>query len=412
MKRTTAMALALLLMSGLLGCAPKESDAPGPVDNGPELTTIDVLVCQRSYKADGTKGTYMIEYTYDTAGRLLTEEHDRGEEVEYWDKELGVLAYRSLPYDGTIDTLIQYGHDERGSLTSYTVTIDGDPQDAAAPGLTFDYDDQGHPQQLRYDVIATGEKRTRSYRYDDQGHLIQVDEGADCLTDIAYDEAGQLTCVCYHYPEQIRRVCYAYDQEGRLSEMRSSTAPGGVQHSDGIEFQLESTVEFAYDKNGDLASRKTYGADGYLLCAVICSYLEPGKLDSICYFASDGNLEDSFRYTYENGQTKCVWSHSGGDAEATYLELLYDEDGDLLRRTEDNGDYIEYEYRTLQVTPEEAELFRRTSALRTGVGQDGTIGPQGFGYLPLSSHYLLISYPTTPLHPTDALRAWPDPYQR
>lgn len=409
MKRTLHLLLTLLLIISMVGCHAEE-DPPAPTnDAGEGLVSIRALSSETSHAADGTRGPYKKEYAYDSTGRLMTFTHDTGELIESWDETLGSYITRSLPYDGTIDTLEQYTYDHQGGMIDYVFQQNDFDEDHTDPHRTFTYDSAGRPETLTYradqDPAVTLEQR---YSYHDSGALLRVQRSdgtsVDTVVDLSYDDQGRLTCACYHAETQILRIAYSYDQAGHVTEMtvsRLSDTSAGCQEA---TFTPLQTSEFAYDKNGQLNSRKTYDAEGYLTAAVICDYLPSGELDSVCYFAADGNLEDSFRYHYQDGQITCDWSHRGDDGETQEVALTYDQYGDLIRKDYADGSYVEYTYETLQVTAEQAATYERTQFLRDRMDLDGIRHEDTFGYDLLRDFYLLIPYPEAPLHQTDTLR--------
>lgn len=409
MKRTLSLLLILLLTIPLFGCN-EQQDPPAPTNHaGEDLVSIRVLTAEISHAADGTRGHYKKEYDYDSTGLLMTSTHDTGERIESWDETQSAYIIRYLPYDGTIDTLEQYTYDDHGGMIDYVYQQGDFREDHAAQRRTFTYDSDGRPQKLTYGLESDPSiTQELHYSYDAGGALLEIrrqdGERADTLVDLSYDDQGRLIQVCYHADAQIRRVGYSYDQQGNITQVAVSCATDVVDGCQDATFEPFQTSEFAYDKTGKLNSRKTYDADGYLIAAVICDYLSSGDLDSVCYFAADGNLEDSFRYHYEGDQIICKWSHSDGDGEAQEMELTYDGYGDLIRMDYDDGSYVEYTYETLQVTAERAAAYQRTQFLRSGTDLDGVRRQDTFGYDILRDYYALIVYPEAPLHQTDTLR--------
>ena len=308
------------------------------------------------------------------------------------------------PYDGTIDFTVNYTYDHQGNLTNVVSTQPDWETDSTALKLHYTYGQNGIAQSLSYTPSEAAEEVMLQFRYDDQSHLLHVD-GEKPVCDFSYDDTGRLTLACYHNPEQIQQIQYTYDSEGNLISMQISSAPAHLTHSDRISFSLEKTTDFTYDKAGRLTNRKNFDADGLLTDSVVISYLPDGKKDSIWYFGQDGNLLDGFSFSYSAGQTTCIWAHSDKDGQPCTVELLYDELGNLIRRTEPSGNYVEYSYKPLHVTEEEAMLHYRSAFLRQQIDLDGVYTDLAFQYQPLSGFFLQIPYPDSPLHSTDTLRS-------
>lgn len=410
MKRTFSLLLSALLIIGLIGCSRQTPPAPTD-DTGEALPVIYVRTGETAYLADGTPGNYKTICSYDDTGHLLSVSTDQGGGESVWDEELGVYLYNPLPYDGTIDSTATYTYDAMGFLTNYVSTFPGQEKDMTNASIRYTYGQNGLPEKLTYSTGGeNAREQSRLFRYDEQNRLIRVEaalkEGdIQLVCDFTYDEAGRPGVACYHNMELIYQVQYLYDDDGRLTSMQTATAPYHLTHTDRIDFAPEMTTDFAYDKAGRLISRKNFDADGLLVASVVCSYLADGKQDSVCYFGPDGNLEDAFSYHYNGGQTSCTWSHSDDSAEGTILELLYDSTGNLIRRTGENGDYVEYSYKPLHVTEAQELQFHRSGFLRQQVDLDGRFTRFAFRYEPLCGFFTQIPYPESPLRETDSLRS-------
>lgn len=409
MKRTSSILLSLVMLLGITGCKKNPAPAPAPTDNtGEVLPVVYVLTGETAYRADGTPGHYKTVYSYDDTGHLLSQTTDQGTLESVWDDELGVYITQSLPYDGTIDYTVRYTYDHQGNLINLVSNQPNFTTDFSSQKVHYAYGENGIPQSLFY-TVSNDEERNYRIAHNEQGLLTCVDSPlptrTESVCEFEYDATNRLTLVCYHHLEAIHQVLYHYDTDDRLISMQSfithATLP---HHSDRLNFSLEKTTDFTYDKSGRLTGRKNFDSDGLLTDSVVISYLPDGKTDSICYFGLDGNLLDGFSFRYTGGQTACVWSHSGDNEQPRIVELLYDEQGNLIRRTEESGDYVEYSYKPLHVTEQEEIQFHRAAFLRNKTDLDGYSTNLAFDYRPLSGFFLEIPYPISPLQETDVLR--------
>lgn len=421
MKKFIAMALTLCLALTLFACGdptqePDTTEAPKE-----KPVTVRLLKQIETFAADGTKGFYRVTYTYDGSGRVLTRLEDRGPITVAWDEELGVYIYEQEAYDGTVNVTEEFTYDPQGSWTGYRRT-DGD-QDADGlwdeqvtkddGGFVYTYDESGKIQTLAAHSVnedgTLGDRSyTRYYRYDEQGRLTQVDtQNADSDTAAPiliyrYDEDGRVTDSYYNGMELDRRLQYVYDEDGLLTKVVWSSTSVDPSFDGTGEYDTVQTVEFEYD-SGKLISRKHFDPDGDLVGSVVCDYDAFGDPATICYYGSDGNMEDSFSYTHElTGAYSCVWEVSA--SEEFTRTLHYDKDGLLTRIDEQDGAYTLLTYEEAEVSPADAERIEQMKRLESGYSA-GCVSMPPFGYEAGAEFARLVRLPEDPLWRNDLLRS-------
>lgn len=404
MKKLTAALAALCLSVSLFGCGGKGGDhssiSDSPSESPEESVTLYLLSCATDYFADGSQGFSKTTYTYTEAGLPLTVQEDRGEVEALWDEELEVYIYRQTAYDGTVDASQTYTYDQSGQLTAQTFLPTEEQEDDAGWSYTYQYNADGRIEGC----TAQSDTGTAHmyYRYNEAGRLQTVeyseDGGETQSTKAAflYDEAGRLIQSRGYGEDSTWEYCYRYGENGELTLMTYS-----FSESAGLDaITLHRTTEFSYDEDGRLISRKQYDGNGDPIASVLCDYNATGKLISVCYFQVDGNLDDPFTFEYDaSGQTICVWTHK----DDTTTELIYDENGNLIRRTNPDGSYTEYEYQTIQVTQAQADKARQAAYLLGGADADGELSPL-LSYRADSVYCILLPLPQVSLHQTDLLR--------
>lgn len=422
MKKIATVLLVLCMGLSLFGC--KDEPAPDVPKPQKDLVTVYRLVSATTYEADGSRGSYHKTYTYDDRGMLLTAETDYGISTETFDEDLQVYIYDTGPYDDIPDAIVRHTYDDQGSLINTVATnikigddgerVEQNVENYTAQKFSYQYDEDGKILSRTAHVVeldgSAGEKTWQMlYRYDENGKLYRVesepaDGGALKLAyKFSYDEEGRLAEGYYYSKEWARCFRYEYDEEGRVVRSAWASAPAQAVEDETMGFFDRASVEFEYDSKGNVLSRKHYDADGDLMSSVVCEYTTTGKLDSVCYLGSDGNLRDAITYTHAlGGQVDCEWKHMDDAGEVTTTQLRYDERGELIRVTEQDGTYTDYEYEAMKVTKEDAAKFDRVRYLRERMDIDGGCH-YTFGYSAGMELFTQIPYPEAPLYQADMI---------
>lgn len=167
------------------------------------------------------------DYTYDQAGRLLTEADPEGAVTTYLHDATGRLSAVQQPIagstcSGTKVGCISYNYDDAGRPTS--VDYSGTAPDVT--GIT--YDDLGR----RTSSVSSGV--TELWSWDRLSRLTSRRDANARTTGYGYDDAGNLTSITY--PGQTTPVVRAFDDASRLSSVTD---------------WLGNTTTFGYDLNGN-----------------------------------------------------------------------------------------------------------------------------------------------------------------
>jgi RHS repeat-associated protein len=303
------------------------------------------------------------DYTYNSAGQVLTDSDRNGNTTTYTYDSKGRLS--TVTYPGTGSPTVHYGYDAAGNLTSvmdelnqtttYTYDPDNrlltsqDPDQAAAGKLTsYVYDSAGNLTSL---TDALGHVTT--YSYDSRSRLTGMTDPANQGTgkqySYAYDGAGNLTSVTDPLGDV---TSYTYDSDHRL--LSETTYPDGTH---------PSTTSYAYDADGELASSTdpnlnttdyTYTNRNRLTQAVLPPRVnvDPGPV-STGFFAYDGNgnltsksdaLGNQTKYSYDSLnrlQTASTFPDGTNPDTTTYG---YDANGNKTSVTDGLGHTTSYGY--------------------------------------------------------------------
>ena len=206
-----------------------------------------------SYKREGEEETYI--YTYDSLNRFES-------------------AYT---LDGTFLQRAMYDSLGRYSHSVYT-RRDGIPK----PSRQYFYDEQG--RCIRNEYKPTADEYNLDYMvmqhpflYDSVGHCIETAEivDGDTLTvkTIHYDTSGRVVESCYLHKldiEEVDRTLYDYDKDGNL--IKKQTFYDG---------KLSQTSYYEYDEQNRLRISK--------------------------YCDTDGNITDTYRYSYDSFGNWIEW---------------------------------------------------------------------------------------------------------
>lgn len=365
MKRLIVLFLAACLTVGLAACGDEHegttTDPSAPVAQEDDQVTVYLLRAETDYLADGTPGPRSVTCDYDDAGKLI------GWQIRREQTEEGLSGDTAYGYT--------YAYDQEGRLARCVMTV-----------LEAEQEPQVH--QLRY-------------RYDENGRLWQIVPGEDHapILELGYDDQGTLVSAVEQGEDRSIRCLYTYDLAGQLIQVDYQT--GGEEQ----DFALQIRAEFDYDDKGRVLCRSQYAPDDTLSGSVVCTYDSFGARTSVCYFAADGNLLDSFHYTYSlSGEATCRWTRKVGEEEGLVQELNYDKNGNLVRRTYEDGSYTVYTYQALELTQDQARRYRQYRHLVAGTEPNSIWNTQlgdsaGFGY------YALAPLPSAPLRETDLLRS-------
>ena len=261
-------------------------------------------------------------YSYDSSGNLIQVTDPAGQNYAYqYDSEGNQIQSTDPLGDvtkftyGSLDTLTsmtdpngnitQYKYDQNGDLTS-TIYADGTvEQNAFNPIGELLHSTNGDNNVANYTYNSAGQILSESYSdgtqttfaYDQSGDLVSA-TNATGTTTLTYDSSNRLTEI--QYPDSTY-LTYAYNAAGQRLTMTDQTGYT-VQYCyntlgqlTGLSDSSGPIVSYTYDSSGQLSeevkgngtyTEYTYDADGDIL--------------SLINYASDGTVNSSFAYMYND----------------------------------------------------------------------------------------------------------------
>jgi RHS repeat-associated protein len=334
--------------------------------------------------ADGSAETF----TPDDRGNIVAESNRRGQTTTYTYSDQGQL----LQQNNTDGSFQQYTYDDRGNLTSAadvsgTTAMVFDSADrltqityANGLSLAYSYDVAGRRTQM---VDQDG--NTVNYFYDNAGRLERLTDGNnDLIVQYSYDAVGRLDITTKGNDTW---TDYDYDAAGQLTGLFNYAPDGSVN----------SSFEYTYDRNGwrtqetSLDGQWTY------------SYDPTGQLTRAIFDSTNPEIDDQdLTYVYDavGNRVRTIFNGETTEYSANNLNqylsagdttFVYDTDGNLISKTEANGDTWTYTYnaqnRLVQVIePDGSEthyeydvLGNRTATIYNGERTDYLIDPFGLG---------------------------------
>ena len=392
MKKLFASLLTLAMLLSMAACSSnpdKDSDKDSEKEKDDGLVTVWLLASETQYKADGTRGYSKITYSYTDKGLIQSMDQDHGPHEEVWNEEYSVFEVIFNPFDDTLDTKYEYFYNDHGDLIYYTWDYyyydeEGNQTDSQhhADGednnITYHYNEAGKIESIDWYPVQVGGGHgdevnyIEHCEYDEAGNLIEVwgenlNNGTNkWVWDYRYDEEGRLTASVRRNLDSGCFYWYEYNEDGQLARMSwtmgRSQMPLDDKHVSESDEAAEgqatdlvdhrSDVRFEYDAKGNLTARKFYEWNGTLTRTDTCAY-QDGKLSQVIY--NLGETDDDDDYIEE---TKYVYVDDEKDAAPDATTLVRDKNGNIVKIIEENGDYVELEYKKFHLTEEEAQKCR------------------------------------------------------
>ncbi|WGS52594.1 DUF6531 domain-containing protein [Paraburkholderia sp. D15] len=204
-----------------------------------------------------------LKFEYDKAGRLVAEHGVHGA-VRYALDELDHVTTLTLPHGQPIDTL-RYGSGHVHQIRSGDQVVSDFERDDLHREVTRSqghllhrtgYDPLGRRLWESADVAtkaiqASTGKFWRSYRYDANGELAELDDGLRGSTQYRYDPAGQLLRQFRASGNSVET--FAWDAAGNLLDDAQRASRGYVE---GNRLRMWQDLRFEYDAWGNLATKR------------------------------------------------------------------------------------------------------------------------------------------------------------
>lgn len=295
------------------GLVTKETDADGVVtsyvhDAGRRLQSVTV--------APGTTVAATTSFTYDSAGRVLTETDPMGGvTTRAYD-----LAGRLLSVTDPINRVTSYTYDAAGRLLTTT-----NPANGVA---TNTYDTSG-----RLATRTTPGGKTTAYSYDALGRMTSTAYAGGAATSSTFGSMGRMATT----KDEVNRVTsYGYDADGNQSSVTSASGSVASTTRDAAGREVAS-----FDGLGRKVSENTYDVLGRL-----ASTTELGGLITSYEYDMLGRLvktTDPRGATSTTTYTDASRPKSTTDAAGVTTVLAYDTAGRLSTETSPDG-VVVHEY--------------------------------------------------------------------
>lgn len=280
--------------------AANEGAAASPA---PDMMLVTLCDSEKHYNADGSVG-YVVNYTYDDYGRLLTSVKAREdgsviEGYEYRYDECGNTVYNKTYGDDLPDVYTEYTFDESNRLIKEQPFYN----DGTTDGFyEYIYDENGLLLYKKTVLTDGTEYEYEEYRYDDNGLLtattVYTQGVCDSSYEYVYDDNGNCTLSAY------------YDRNGDLSYIQTwEYNELGLVTRDYVESYTSgwySVHEYTYDENGN-------------------------KLSHIEYTDQTSTLTTKWTYD-ENGNVLTEKLYDGDSVVGGWNEWIYDEHGNITEK--------------------------------------------------------------------------------
>ncbi|MWL90506.1 LysM peptidoglycan-binding domain-containing protein [Cupriavidus sp. SW-Y-13] len=239
-----------------------------------------------------------INYTYDAAGRVLTQQLD----------PTGVNLTTTYTYDALGNRLTV--KDPRGTITSYQ------------------FDQKG--QVLKQTVDASGLNLQTTYAYDAAGHVLTVTTPNGVVTAYSYDTAGRRVREQVDPAGLNLTTTYAYDNNGNM--VQSVDALGHVSR---FVYDANNRLVFKVGANGAV-TQSVYDAEGHVVRSV--AYASPIALAGLPASLTIADIAGRIAASAaSDGVTSSVFDATGRlrftvDGTGAVVEYKYDANGNVVER--------------------------------------------------------------------------------
>lgn len=181
-----------------------------------------------NYSSAGVNTPYVVQYSYDSNGNLLEEQiYEHGELSGGYIYDVnGNLT--EIYWAGNVQHE-WYTYTAEGKLKSKYTELHGEPKS----GSDYFYDASGRLIRVERFTIYSGKRKeqTDTYTYDDEGRCIRLDMGSfwedPSYETYTYDDAGNMLSIEHHKHDGSSTGYYwTYDEAGRMTSWKSINRQG------------------------------------------------------------------------------------------------------------------------------------------------------------------------------------------
>lgn len=338
MKKLLAFTLTVLMLLPLIACGNKEESADSSV--------VYVMTQASYYTKDGICWK-QYNYTYDAAAQNLGVEVKMAEQKKEYNSVLDCYVYS---YDGDspmrVYATVQREYDEHGN-----VTVHSDPKYAlTAINGSYAWNYSGiKPEDYEFTYAnSTVSSAPTCFEYDKAGNITRIyaktEEYEQDLFLFEYDKNGRLTKeIIAQITGDVFEKNYAYEN-GRLTSVQTRVGQyigmDSDQWDDNLQVQFTWKLEYV----------------GNLLSSITCYDRNDVKREVRRFsYDSKGNLaKTEATYSYDNDQVTETKTYT------------CDAHGNVVKAVSDDGSWVEYTYKAMEVTNQQAVNYRRRMGFDNG----------------------------------------------
>ena len=318
--------------------------------------------------------TYDVSYTYDAAGRKISEINEKGIVLSYEYDHAGRLTKTTVT-DTTESTIGQITYDAMGNILTQT--------DGNGNTTTYTYNRLGLVKTRTTQGDASIPSDTTVYQYDEMGRQAYQKDSQGREVIVNYNHNGQVLTRTERKEDgtQSITVSNAYDRNGNL---RFATDANGViteQEYDGLNRlvrtsltvgETEQATVYTYDKNGNQLTTTDWLSN-------VCTKEYDGLNRLVKETDPYGITIEQYEYNNNHVQVKAIdalgnetiYAYdknnrliSTTDPEGNRTSQTYDNVGNIATKTDGNGNVTGYAYdalnRLIKVTNAKGEATSYT----------------------------------------------------
>jgi len=192
----------------------------------------------------GEENLVTYSYTYDEAGRKLTEVSGNHKDEWTYDEKGNELTKKSY-YEGELNAIYSYEYDDQGRLIKDRwEDVESDPSESSWSQNEFIYDANGN-RHYKSVTRSDGDNLSYEHEYNEAGNVIKMTRTEDGKVTMVrtYDAAGNLLTSDFTGEDRCEKIAFTYDDFGnRMSE--------GYTNSSEYSYEYAVIYEIKYFPEG------------------------------------------------------------------------------------------------------------------------------------------------------------------